>query len=55
MTTGIAPCIDCKHFNMTEVNCTAFPDGIPLEIMSGENDHTDEVEGDNGIRYEPEE
>lgn len=52
MTTGLASCINCKHFNIKEVNCTAFPERIPLEIMQGFNDHTKPYRGDNGIRFE---
>lgn len=33
--------------------CEAFPKGIPEEIMSGNNKHTESVDGDNGLTYEP--
>lgn len=32
-------CFDCKHFRQFEGGCDAFPDGIPNEITSGENEH----------------
>ena len=32
--------------------CAAFPDGIPREIFFG-GSHSEHVEGDNGIKYEP--
>lgn len=33
-------CFDCKHFDIFNGGCAAFPDGIPDEITSGENKHT---------------
>lgn len=47
-------CSVCKHFNIkTEGNtCKAFPDGIPDEIWTGENDHTKPYKGDHGIQFE---
>lgn len=33
--------------------CKAFPNGIPLEIIREEVDHTKPYPGDNGIQYEP--
>lgn len=32
--------------------CSAFPDGIPVEIAYGDNDHTKPYPGDGGILYE---
>lgn len=32
-------CAKCKHFNETEFSCPAF-DEIPLNILSGESDHS---------------
>ena len=33
--------------------CEAFPLGIPEEILSGENEHREPVEGDEGLTYLP--
>lgn len=32
-------CEYCKHFRQMSGGCAAFPDGIPDEIVSGENEH----------------
>ena len=44
-------CISCKHYQGA-LTCTAFPEGIPFEILSGEHDHAEAYPGDGGIRYE---
>ncbi len=49
-------CSFCNNFdrsNPIERKCAAFPDGIPLQIWKGENDHTKSFPGDNGILFEP--
>jgi len=38
--------------NQRPGKCAAFPDGIPMEIWIGENDHTKPYLGDNGIQFE---
>ena len=54
MTTYIMPmCGKCKHYINKKSACTAFPGGIPAEILEGEHDHRKPYPGDNGIRYEP--
>ena len=45
-------CISCKHYLMA-VECRAFPAGIPIEIFTGEYDHTKPFAGDGGIMFEP--
>lgn len=48
------PCYRCVHAREIEpVTCAAFPDGIPEEILEGENDHTAPVPGDHGVRFTP--
>lgn len=46
-------CQNLDDSNPIARQCSAFPDGIPLEIWNAENDHTSAYPGDNGIRFEP--
>jgi hypothetical protein len=49
-------CNKCKHrFLDPGDTCTAFPDGIPDEVLFGDKDHRFPVEGDHGIQFEPKE
>ena len=45
-------CIECAHYRGL-LECDAFPEGIPTEIVTGEHDHREPYNGDNGIRFEP--
>lgn len=48
-----ASCMKCKHLNQVELNCKAFKNGIPLEILSGKNLHKKPLpEQDNDIVFE---
>jgi hypothetical protein len=53
---SISPvCTFCAHFDETDVLarlCKAFPNGIPLDIWVGQQNHDDPYPGDNGIRFE---
>lgn len=44
-------CLNCKNY-LGALTCRAFPDGIPEKIVTGQFDHTQPYEGDNGIRFE---
>lgn len=53
-------CFNCLHFNLSEVikekvilTCTAFPEGIPDDILSGKVSHENTVAGDGGIVRTP--
>jgi hypothetical protein len=50
-TFGDILCDSCKHHLERNI-CKAFPNGIPLGIVSGRIDHRKPVPGDNGIQYE---
>lgn len=46
-------CPKCQHrSDILPGICTAFPDGIPFDILAGKNDHSSAVKGDHGIRFE---
>jgi hypothetical protein len=49
-------CFSCKHLNVLNVDtftCKAFKDGIPIQIINGENNHNKPFKGDNDIQFEP--
>ena len=49
-----ANCHMCRHmFTSGTPRCTAYPDGIPWEIQSGQVDHRLPYTDDRGIRYDP--
>lgn len=49
-------CLACKHWDPeSPMVCAAFPDGIPQEIIDGQADHDEPVDGDHGIQFEPSE
>ena len=40
-------CFKCKHFRRFEEGCDAFPEGIPDEIISGNNNHSKPLPNQN--------
>jgi hypothetical protein len=51
---GEAPiCVYCLHLARPSLTCTAFPEGIPDEIIKNEFDHREPHPGDRGIQWEP--
>ena len=49
-------CFYCKNWDRNNHDvpgtCKAFKKGIPEPIWTGEHDHTEPYEGDNGIQFE---
>lgn len=56
MTTRLFQCFVCRHLRKGRVNerptCAAFPDGIPLAVLTTRRDHRKPITGDHGIRFE---
>lgn len=49
-----AICFSCKHYDIEEGVCDAFPKEIPEEILVGLNDHSKPLpEQGNDIVFEP--
>jgi len=49
-------CFQCKHLfleEQTSFSCAAFPQGIPFVVISHQSDHTEPIEGDKGLQFEP--
>ena len=47
-------CFKCRNFRRFKGGCLAFPDGIPDQITSGQNEHSKPLKGQkNKIVFEP--
>ena len=46
-------CYYCQHFTPHGATCTAFPQGVPHEILNHTFDHRQEHLHDQGVRFEP--
>lgn len=46
------PCQTCRH-RAHPLFCTAFPKGIPPDILAGRHDHRTPFSGDHGLQYSP--
>src|SRR5262249_16246691 len=51
-TVQCAYCIHLDKNSMCVRKCTAFPEGIPEDILEGRHDHRFAYSGDHGIRLE---
>ena len=57
--TNMSICHMCKHWRPGighpdgKQTCAAFPGGIPDPIWVGTQNHFQQVQGDNGIVFEP--
>jgi len=49
----ISQCTFCAHRSPDATRCRAYPEGIPVEILTNEHDHTESFRGDKGILYQP--
>jgi len=52
VSLGDSKCSECKHLRAGGQTCDAFPDGIPMMILSGEVLHAEPYPGAHGIRFE---
>lgn len=49
MTITEPVCFSCKHYNVNKNTCTAFPDGVPDDMLNGNlGDHNEKLEGQTG-------
>ena len=45
-------CLACKHLHNDMTTCEAFSDEIPVEILTGNWDHTKPFKDDNDVQFE---
>ncbi len=57
MSVIFSQCLDCKNYKGRRpdgsLTCSAYPEGIPEDILWNRHDHTKHFDGDNGIKFEP--
>lgn len=49
---AVGICHTCSHRGKNLFACTAFPDGIPAEVLVGRFLHVEPYPGDHGITYQ---
>lgn len=49
--TSVSMCTFCQRRLESPSGCSAFPQGVPTEILSGAVDHRGAVEGDQGKQF----
>lgn len=52
MTTPVPNCFKCLYY-FNQRKCKAFPIGIPLKIILGDDLHISHYPGDKGITFHP--
>jgi len=45
-------CSRCERFDGQDT-CTAFPEGVPVDILVGLHDHRTSHPGDKGLLFQP--
>lgn len=57
MTSVVPLCAGCARLNRDPeaetLTCSAFPEGIPDEIVHNRADHREPFLGDNGLQFQP--
>ncbi len=54
MTLTISLCTHCERFDRATEDrnvCTAFPSGIPSDVLLGVLDHSKPIPGDHGLQF----
>jgi hypothetical protein len=44
----LSVCNRCKHFDVFDYTCPAFPEGIPDELLAGKAQHNEVLKGQTG-------
>ena len=48
----VPQCHECLYWIPSTTTCKAYPEGIPMGILTNDLDHREPLDGDHGIQFQ---